>query len=874
MAFLTVDGIYILARAPIFPGPTTPTSLIMTLNSVAIAVDARNAYTTILNNPTSIDVIGQTGLPGSVFGAGFAGFDEYKAVRLTLSATGRYTGIDPCTGNSVSDAEIQLPESENGQAVINYMVRHPVLGLKQGYRPMLPIQLGVNPVDFRIVFSATHSVVCSSSADPLRTIIGDLTRMSLPQGVALYRDPAGDSSQDEIAVANSTSTLSRITVFRRADKGNPVPMQSLEGDGTGLSNPIGVYVNADHNEIGAANNGNNSITIYDRQAIIDAADDVNNPNKYDNDPSNDTVANVAPLVTLSGSKTELNSPGMIAHKNDPQDPSLDEIFVANGGTDSVLIYDRADVQAASVGQLIGKPVSAAGTSADINDTLTLRINGDANQTITFVSPDAPVTNDGAAIASLIQKLVKGYSGFTATFDGSRYTLTSGTPGLNSSVVVTGGNKADDFQLSQASEATQTRVSDASPRYKLTGSNTGLSSPCGISLDTVDDEIGVANNGNNSITVYSLTDVYNSTDGNVPPIQTIIGSDTGIDAPCGLFLDQGEIGVANNGNDSIMIYSRLATQENTPPIRRIQGDATGIKNPWGIYLDTINDEIGVTNIQHDSLTIHRRDDPTVQLKRLPDVIFSSSQQILFPEYFYSGTIDKKTAMGDHSSIQFDGYHFAWKLTDDRIRQAGDAGSGILFPPSDTIFGLTDGRSVSNLPFTCPQFTPFIIITSYTNCPPPPLILTPLPVAEADYRVAAILFSEIAITRIHVTPTPVQEPEFPRPIPALSLASDGTIQRIEWKYVDKDDLEWPFPLIYSQQFSITLTNPYNKVSSCYQQVEGNNTALVFASGSFSPDIRSLDEIKNNKCDISINDVDSLVFTYTDALLSAFVFTFKFI
>jgi hypothetical protein len=862
LAFITVDGSYNLAKAPIPPGPTTPTSLIMTLNSVDIAVDARNAYTTILDNPTSIDVVGQTGLPGAVFGAGFAKFDEYKAVRLTLSATGRYTGIDPCTGDSVSDAEIQLPESENGLAIINYMVRHPVQGLKPGYRQMLPLQLGGDPVDFRIVFQATHSVVCSSSAVPLRTISGDLSQMSLPQGVALYRDQAGDPSQDEIVVANNTSNKSRITIFHRTDKEKPIPLQSLEGVATGLSKSIGVYVDADHNEIGVANNGNNSITIYDRQAIIDKAD-----------PNNNNIANVAPYVTISGSNTGLNSPGMIAHTFDPLNPSPDEILVANGGTNSVTIYDRADVQAAFVGQLIGNPVSAAGTSVDIGDTLTLRINGDPNQTTTFVSPDAPVIHDGAAIASLIQKLVrdKGYSGFTANFDGSRYTLTSGTPGPNSSVIVTGGSKAGDFQLSQATGPAQTRVSNVSPRYTLMGSSTGLSIPCGISVDTVDNEIGVANNGNNSITVYSLTDLYNSIDGNVPPLQTIIGPDTGINVPCGLYVDKDEIGVANNASDSVTIFSRLATG-NIPPIRRIQGDAAGIKYPWGIYVDTINNEIGVTNIKNDSLTIHSLDDPTVQLKSLPDLIISSSQQVLFPEYIYSGAIDKNTQMGDPTSIQFDGYHFTWRVTDERIRQPGDASGGLLLPPSDVIFGLSDGHNASYLPFACPQLTPFIILTLTTNCPAPPLVVSPLPVVAADYLVPASLFNVVVVTRIRINATPLQESEFPRPIPTFNLASDSSIQGIDWKYVDGDDLDLPSPLIYSQQFSITLKQPYNKVSSCYQQVQGNNDTLVFASASLPRDLRSLDVIKNNGCDISINDLDTLVFTYNDAISSAYVFTFK--
>jgi hypothetical protein len=50
------------------------------------------------------------------------------------------------------------------------------------------------------------------------------------------------------------------------------------------------------------------------------------------------------------------------------------------------------------------------------------------------------------------------------------------------------------------------------------------------VDTVNNQIFVANNGNGSITVYGRTDT-----GNVAPVRTIAGASTGLSGPWGLAL---------------------------------------------------------------------------------------------------------------------------------------------------------------------------------------------------------------------------------------------------------------------------------------------------------------------------------------------------
>ena len=86
-----------------------------------------------------------------------------------------------------------------------------------------------------------------------------------------------------------------------------------------------------------------------------------------------------------------------------------------------------------------------------------------------------------------------------------------------------------------------------------------------------DELFVANFGNNSITVYSRT-----AGGNIAPTRTLTGAATGLSGPVGLVVDtvNNELVVANNGNNSITVYPRTASG-NTAPIRILSGAATGL-----------------------------------------------------------------------------------------------------------------------------------------------------------------------------------------------------------------------------------------------------------------------------------------------------------
>lgn len=133
--------------------------------------------------------------------------------------------------------------------------------------------------------------------------------------------------------------------------------------------------------------------------------------------------------------------------------------------------------------------------------------------------------------------------------------------------------------------------DVSPIQTISGSNTGLHVPQGIALDA-GRNIYVANNSPAAVTVYAK-----GSHGNIAPMQIITGSKTGLSFPEGIALDASlNIYIANSqggyGLGSITIYAAGANG-NVAPIRTIRGSNTGLNFPEGIILDSSRN-IHVTN----------------------------------------------------------------------------------------------------------------------------------------------------------------------------------------------------------------------------------------------------------------------------------------
>lgn len=137
---------------------------------------------------------------------------------------------------------------------------------------------------------------------------------------------------------------------------------------------------------------------------------------------------------------------------------------------------------------------------------------------------------------------------------------------------------------------RTANGNAAPIRVLAGAATGLSSPSGIAVDLVNDELYVAN----KTVPYSVTVYPRTASGNTAPLRTIVGAATTLDDPRGIAVDtvHGEISVANRAGFSVTTWARTANG-NVAPLRALRGPG-GFSNPWGVLVDVAHDEIAVAN----------------------------------------------------------------------------------------------------------------------------------------------------------------------------------------------------------------------------------------------------------------------------------------
>jgi len=184
-----------------------------------------------------------------------------------------------------------------------------------------------------------------------------------------------------------------------------------------------------------------------------------------------------------------------------------------------------------------------------------------------------------------------------------------------------------------------------PLRMIRGPRTGLGDPHGVVFDGVNNEIVVANHGNQngrqtapgtvtggrrgggdgaetpivggrfeepSITVYP-----GEATGDVAPARRIQGARTGLNWPMAISIDaaHNEVAVANSGDSSVRVFRRTADGD-AAPLRVIKGPRTGIHGPMGVTIDAKNDELWVANYgEHTALVFARAAAGDVAPKRI-------------------------------------------------------------------------------------------------------------------------------------------------------------------------------------------------------------------------------------------------------------------
>jgi hypothetical protein len=135
--------------------------------------------------------------------------------------------------------------------------------------------------------------------------------------------------------------------------------------------------------------------------------------------------------------------------------------------------------------------------------------------------------------------------------------------------------------------------DVAPLRTIIGPLTQLDWPMGVAVDEANNEIFVANNGDNSVLVFKRT-----ASGNMQPDRVIRGAATGIKGPMGVAIAKDEIWVANFGDHTALVFPRMAVG-NVAPRRVVRNapagkETSGFGNPYAVAYDTKRGEILVPN----------------------------------------------------------------------------------------------------------------------------------------------------------------------------------------------------------------------------------------------------------------------------------------
>jgi hypothetical protein len=104
----------------------------------------------------------------------------------------------------------------------------------------------------------TYAIDAKGDDKPTRKVQGAQTQLNWPMGLSL------DAMHDEIAVANYGTNS--ILVFRRNAGGNVAPVRVIKGDRTGVLGPMGVAIDIKNDELWVTNYRDHTAVVFSRTA--------------------------------------------------------------------------------------------------------------------------------------------------------------------------------------------------------------------------------------------------------------------------------------------------------------------------------------------------------------------------------------------------------------------------------------------------------------------------------------------------------------------------------------------------------------------------------------------------------------------------------
>ncbi len=104
----------------------------------------------------------------------------------------------------------------------------------------------------------TYGVEAKGDEKPIRKIQGSQTQLNWPMGMSL------DAVHDEFAVANYGTNS--VLIFRRDAKGNVAPVRVIKGNRTGIVGPMGVAIDVKNDELWVTNYSEHTAVVFARTA--------------------------------------------------------------------------------------------------------------------------------------------------------------------------------------------------------------------------------------------------------------------------------------------------------------------------------------------------------------------------------------------------------------------------------------------------------------------------------------------------------------------------------------------------------------------------------------------------------------------------------
>ena len=161
------------------------------------------------------------------------------------------------------------------------------------------LQGGVQGGRFDLPSISTYAGDAKNDEAPVRTIQGKRTGLNWPMGMSL------DAIHDEIAVASYGNDS--ILIFHRTDQGDVAPVRAIHGNLTAIAGPMGVSIDTKNDEIWVTNYREHTAAVFARTAQGNVA-----PKRL--------VRNALPGTPAVG----FGNPGAVAY-----DSKRDQILVPN-----------------------------------------------------------------------------------------------------------------------------------------------------------------------------------------------------------------------------------------------------------------------------------------------------------------------------------------------------------------------------------------------------------------------------------------------------------------------------------------------------------------------------------------------------------------